>query len=154
MSDLFPPLPAKAYDIIYADPPWFLGNGDKSKPNGIGGNKIVGRHYQTVPTTDLARLPVWQISKKDSLLFLWAVSAMLEDALKLGRNWGFAYKTIAFVWNKEITNTGNYTLPQCEVCLVFKRGKIPVPRGARNIRQYLLEKKQSIHANRIPSVKG
>ena len=28
---------------------------------------------------------------------------------------------------------GFYTLSQCELCLVFKRGAIPQPRGARNV---------------------
>ena len=32
-------------------------------------------------------------------------------------------------------NPGFYTLSQCELCLVFKRGKIPRPRGSRNVRQ-------------------
>jgi len=39
------------------------------------------------------------------------------------------------VWDKQKTNPGFYTLSQCELCLVFKRGRIPQPRGARNIRQ-------------------
>lgn len=30
---------------------------------------------------------------------------------------------------------GRYTLSQTEFCIVFKRGTIPTPRGARNIRQ-------------------
>ena len=28
-------------------------------------------------------------------------------------------------------------MSQCEICIVGKKGKIPKPRGARNIRQYL-----------------
>jgi N6-adenosine-specific RNA methylase IME4 len=32
-------------------------------------------------------------------------------------------------------NPGQYTLSYCELCLVFKRGKIPKPRGARNVKQ-------------------
>ncbi|MDE2802344.1 MAG: MT-A70 family methyltransferase, partial [Chloroflexota bacterium] len=30
-----------------------------------------------------------------------------------------------------------YTLSQCELCLVFKRGRIPFPRGSRNERQLI-----------------
>jgi len=36
-----------------------------------------------------------------------------------------------------IHNPGRYTLSQTEMCLVFKRGRIPSPRGARNIRQLI-----------------
>jgi len=34
-----------------------------------------------------------------------------------------------------VHNPGQYTMSYCELCLVFKRGRIPKPRGARNIRQ-------------------
>jgi N6-adenosine-specific RNA methylase IME4 len=34
-------------------------------------------------------------------------------------------------------NPGRYTLSQTEFCLVFKKGRIPSPRGARNIRQLI-----------------
>ena len=30
-------------------------------------------------------------------------------------------------------------MSQCELCLVFKRGKIPAPRGSRNERQFVSE---------------
>ena len=30
-------------------------------------------------------------------------------------------------------------MSQCELCLVFKHGKIPAPRGARNVRQLVSE---------------
>jgi N6-adenosine-specific RNA methylase IME4 len=53
--------------------------------------------------------------------------------------WGFKYKTVAFVWEKQKTNPGNYTMSQCELCLVGKRGKIPGPRGTRNERQFISE---------------
>ena len=32
-------------------------------------------------------------------------------------------------------------MSQCELCLVFKRGKIPTPRGARNVRQLVTERR-------------
>lgn len=37
---------------------------------------------------------------------------------------------------------GSYTMSQCELCLVFKRGRIPKPRGARNVRQFLSEERR------------
>ena len=47
----------------------------------------------------------------------------------------FEYKTVAFVWDKMNHNPGQYTLSNCELCLLFKKGKIPRPRGARNVQQ-------------------
>ena len=69
------------------------------------------------------------------MLFMWATNPHLDQAMELGRKWGFAWATVAFIWDKQRTNPGFYTLSQCELCLVFKRGKIPAPRGARNVRQ-------------------
>ena len=34
-------------------------------------------------------------------------------------------------------NPGRYTLSYCELCLLFKRGRIPQPRGARNVSQLI-----------------
>ncbi len=47
----------------------------------------------------------------------------------------FYDKTVGFVWNKMLHNPGQYTMSYCELCLIFKRGRIPRPRGARNIKQ-------------------
>jgi N6-adenosine-specific RNA methylase IME4 len=53
--------------------------------------------------------------------------------------WGLDYATVAFVWDKQRTNPGYYTLSQVELCLVGKSGIIPQPRGSRNERQFLSE---------------
>lgn len=71
----------------------------------------------------------------DCLLFMWSDGPHLDEAVSLGKSWGFRWATVAFIWNKETTAPGPYTEGQCEFVLVFKRGKIPVPRGARNVRQ-------------------
>ena len=49
--------------------------------------------------------------------------------------WGFGYKTVGVVWDKQYINPGNYTMSQWELCLIFKRGRIPQPRGSRNVQQ-------------------
>jgi N6-adenosine-specific RNA methylase IME4 len=66
---------------------------------------------------------------------MWVTNPHLAQGIELGRAWGFEYKTVAFVWDKMVHNPGKYTLSYCELCLVFKRGRIPSPRGARNIKQ-------------------
>ena len=134
---LFPPLPTDRYAIIYADPPWdYKGQLQNAGP-GSGDTGGAARHYPTVTLADLKTLDVPSIAADDSLLFLWATSPHLDQAIDLGKAWGFAWATVAFVWDKVRVNPGFYTLSQCELCLVFKRGKIPRPRGARDVRQYL-----------------
>ena len=87
-------------------------------------------------------LDVNSISEDNSLLFMWTTGPQLANAIELGQSWGFEYKTIAFVWDKMIHNPGRYTLSQTELCLVFKKGKIPTPRGARNVYQMIKIKRR------------
>ena len=136
-SWVFPALPAQQFDIIYADPPWHYKG--QLQHAGEGSDETGGavRHYPTVTLDLLKTLDVPRIAADDSLLFLWATNPHLDQAIELGKSWGFAWATVAFVWDKKRTNPGFYTLSQCELCLVFKRGRIPRPRGARNMRQLI-----------------
>lgn len=149
----FPELPLKKYDIIYADPPWdYKGQLQHNGPlrNDTGG---AIKHYNTVTLNDLVKLPVPSITANNCLLFLWTTSPHLDQAIKLGQYWKFQYATIAFVWDKMKTNPGFYTLSQCELCLVFKHGLIPRPRGARNIRQ-LVQEERTTHSTKPHEVRN
>ena len=149
---LFPPLPTQRYAIIYADPPWdYRGQLQHAGPgSGDSGGAI--RHYETVTLSDLRRLDVASIAEVDSLLFLWATSPHLDQAIELGKAWGFDWATVAFVWDKQRVNPGYYTMSQCELCLVFKRGRIPTPRGARNVRQ-LVSQPRGEHSRKPAEVR-
>ena len=147
--------PNKKYDIIYADPPWDI------HPNGDGhftanaGKRTAGTikpDYPMMVGDDIIKLPVINICEADSLLFMWIVSSMFEDALKVGRAWGFEYSTIAFVWEKQIPIAATYTMRDCEICLLFRKGKIPQPRGKRNIRQFL-SCKRGAHSDKPDEVR-
>ena len=147
LPDFYPDLPEKKYDIIYADPPWDYGgkmqfdktgtlesNADLSKKIFISSANF---KYPTVKTKELKKIPIAEISKDDCLLFLWVTNPHLGQGIELGQAWGFDFKTVAFVWNKMVHNPGQYTMSYCEMCLVFKRGRIPKPRGTRNEKQLL-----------------
>ncbi len=90
---------------------------------------------------------VASISEENCLLFMWSSSPHLDQAIQLGKAWGFQWATVAFVWDKQRPNPGFYTMSQCELCLVFRRGKIPQPRGARNMRQ-LVQVKRTRHSEK------
>jgi len=145
LPNLYPELPNKKFDIIYADPPWHY-NGklqfdksSKGKEDIDFSRKIfissATFKYPTLKTSELKEIPIQEIAKDDCLLFMWTSNPHLAQAIELGESWGFEYKTVAFVWDKMNHNPGQYTLSNCELCLVFKRGRIPKPRGARNIKQ-------------------
>ena len=161
LNEVYPKLPIGTYDIIYADPPWDY-NGkmqyDKSsiKTENLGFEKNIfissaAFKYPTLKLRELKELDVKSISADDCLLFMWTTGPQLAYAIELGQAWDFEYKTIAFVWDKLMHNPGRYTLSQTELCLVFKRGRIPAPRGARNIRQ-LIQVPRSNHSEKPENV--
>ncbi len=147
LDELFPPLPNKKYQVIYADPPWDYGGKmqyDKTTIKSENENfekdifiSSASFKYPTVKLKDLMTLPVQDIADTNCILFMWTTGPQLANSIKLGEAWGFEYKTVAFVWDKMVHNPGRYTLSQTEFVLAFKKGNFPTPRGARNVRQLL-----------------
>ena len=108
-----------------------------------GESSTGGAHtnYDTMSTEELMALPVQDIADEDCLLFMWIGSPILITALRVANAWGFRYVTKAFCWDKKTPNPGYYTLSQVEDVLLFKKGKIPTPRGCRKQRQFLSVKR-------------
>lgn len=131
----------KKYEIIYADPAWQYKTKESLAKTSILNGEL-NTHYGTMTIAELGGLPLGSISDKNSMLFMWVVSPMLDDGIELMKKWGFKYSTIAFIWHKQRANPGHYTMSECEICLVGRRGKIPTPRGARNVRQFLSEMRE------------
>ena len=161
LDEFYPTLPKEKYDVIYADPPWDYGGKmqyDKStiKSENIGFEKNIfisaaNFKYPTVKLKQLMKLNLCSISANECILFMWTTGPQMANSIKLGEAWGFEYKTIAFVWDKQVHNPGRYTLSQTEFVLAFKRGKFPTPRGARNIRQ-LISFKRGKHSEKPEDV--
>ena len=98
----------QGFKIIYAKPPWHI---DDTTPPGTRSTepRHSPRHY-----TDIADLEVDRISAWNSALFMWVPGPLMPEAIMVMDEWGFPYRTIAFVW--AITN--------------WQRGDIQ--RGAKN----------------------
>ena len=164
LEELYPTLPNKKYQVIYADPPWDYGGKmqyDKTtiKGENIGFEKKIflssaGFKYPTLKLKQLKTLDVKSIADDDCILFMWTTGPQLANSVELGEAWGFEYKTVAFVWDKMIHNPGRYTLSQTEFVLVFKKGKIPQPRGARNVRQMVAVPRGKHSEKPIEVIKG
>lgn len=160
----YPELPSKKYDVIYADPPWDYGGKvqfDKSLTKSQNPNykkniflSSACFKYPTVKTSELAKMPIPNITNKDCILFMWTTNPHLAQAIELGKKWGFDYRTVAFVWHKGNHNPGQYTLSYCELCLLFKKGKIPRPRGARNIKQFVNVRREKHSEKPIEVLRG
>jgi N6-adenosine-specific RNA methylase IME4 len=145
LSELYPPLPETKFDVVYCDPPWDYGGKLQFDKSSASAEKIdlsrkifissASFKYPTLKLKELVKLDLDSISNDDCLLFMWTTNPHLTQAIELGQSWGFEYRTVAFVWDKMTHNPGQYTMSNCELCLVFKKGKIPTPRGARNVQQ-------------------
>lgn len=137
------------YQIIYADPPWKYG--------GSGGTKWrrADEYYPTMSFAELRSMRdgILSIADEDCLLFMWVVSPELKRCLEVGEAWGFKYITVAFVWYKERANVGNYTMPQCELCLLFKRGKIPADRVRNPGQKQFISEPITIHSRKPACVR-
>lgn len=147
LPELYPDLPQNKYDIIYADPPWDYGGKMQFDKSSVRAENMDWKKnifiscanfkYPTLKIHELKKIPIQSIANANCLLFMWVTNPHLANGIELGNSWGFEYKTVAFVWDKMAHNPGKYTMSYCELCLVFKKGKIPTPRGTRNEKQLL-----------------
>lgn len=144
MTDPFAGLPRGHFGAILADPPW---------PFATWSHKGQGRsgeaHYSTMSHEDIYAMPVGDLARSDSVLFLWVVQTQLEQAAELVGRWGFALKSIAFVWIKGSSlplfpddqraqmGMGKWTRAESEQCWLATRGR-PARLNA-DVRQAILE---------------
>ncbi len=114
-----PALPDTTYRIIYCDPPWKYDDTGVTTSPSYGGTKW---HYPSMTAEELCALPVGAMADADSVLFMWATSPKLPEALRLIEAWGFDYKT-SFVWDKVKHNFGYYNSVRHEFLLIAGRGR-------------------------------
>jgi N6-adenosine-specific RNA methylase IME4 len=110
------PLPQGPFELIYADPPWQLGN-----PEGAFAPE---NHYPTLPLAEIMALAV--PAAASAVLFLWAVNCLLPQALQVMAAWGFSYVT-DFVWVKNSIGLGRWARNRHELLLLGSRGGHSAP---------------------------
>lgn len=122
------------YKIIYADPAWKYNDSCLNRGGAL-------RHYDTMSIESIKNLNIKDISDNDSVLFIWATMPLIKEALDVITEWGFTYKTCAFVWVKtnkltDVSQTsflpsdsfdsfmgmGSWTRSNAEICLLATRG--------------------------------
>ena len=107
------------YDVIIADPPWRF---ESRTPEG----KDKSPKYPTMPLKDIKELPVRNISHAGTVLFLWATSPMLPEALATMAAWGFRYRS-SLVWVKDRIGTGYWARNRHELVLIGGRSAARAP---------------------------
>jgi N6-adenosine-specific RNA methylase IME4/ParB-like chromosome segregation protein Spo0J len=135
-----PPLPTEPFELLYADPPWQLGNPD--------GPNAPENHYPTLPLSEIKQLTA--PATDNACLFLWAVNCLLPQALELIDAWGFSYKT-NLVWVKPSIGLGVWTRNRHELLLFATRGRIDVPDPERRP-DSVLEAARGAHSQKPQAV--
>ncbi|MGQ0563323.1 MAG: MT-A70 family methyltransferase, partial [Gemmatimonadota bacterium] len=118
-----PAPPVGRYDVIYADPPWRY---EYVKTE----SRAIENHYPTMSREEIAALSVPAID--DCVLFLWATSPKLADAMYVIQEWRFVYRTCA-VWDKGQIGMGYYFRQQHELLLVATRGNPGTPEPSERV---------------------
>jgi N6-adenosine-specific RNA methylase IME4 len=83
------------YGTILIDPPWRFAN----RTGKMAPEHRRLRRYHTMSFEEIGNLPVGQLAKANSHLYLWCPNALLFEALTIMKQWGFTYKT-NIVWYK------------------------------------------------------
>lgn len=109
------------WSLIYADPPWRY---DAAPPDPE--MRAIESHYPTMSLDEIKALPIPRIVTDDAVLFLWATSPKLEEAIGVLNAWGFRYRT-CMVWVKDRIGLGYYARQRHELLLIGTRGNPPVP---------------------------
>lgn len=122
LEETTPDPPEGAYRVIYADPPWKYGDALAISKDGTGESYgPADAHYPQMSIEELCALPIADLAEDNAVLFLWATAPLLEDAFRVVKAWGFAYKT-NFVWDKVKHNMGHYSSVRHEHLLLCTRG--------------------------------
>lgn len=148
-SGPFAGLPRNHFGVIEADPAWswvsFSGKG-------AAPHRTAEAPYPVMTLDEMKALPVADIAAKDCLLHMWVIGSHLDQAIELGRHWGFTYKSDGFVWVKTGKNDpavrpismGKWVRKQVEYGLLFSRGK--PSRQDAGVRQLIEAEDQVIYA--------
>lgn len=111
------------YDLVYLDPHWDI----------LG--KIRDNFGKSLSAENLKNISVPDIVYDRSLLFMWSTSDKLNEALDLGKAWGFEFVGVPFIWKKQ----SNADLSQVEFVLLFKHGNMLYPRMTKDFQQIIRE---------------
>lgn len=105
--------PTSAFGVVVADPPW------QFKDKLPGGGRGAEKHYSTMTLEDIEDFELPPL-ERDSILFLWRVASMQQEALSIANRWGFKVSS-EIVWCKPVIGMGHYVRNAHETCLICTR---------------------------------
>ena len=89
-------LAGTVYDVLLADPPWEY---DQRMGRGVAED-----HYSVMDQAAIEGLELPALSQ-EAVLYLWATSPLLPEALRVLEAWGFKYKS-SLCWVKNNVGVG------------------------------------------------
>ena len=127
----------RKYKCVLADPPWEYRVWSKK-----GSGRSAERHYPCMTIPEICALPVAELAAPDCALFMWVTFPVLPWAFDVIKEWGFTYKSVAFVWVKRnpkspgwFVGLGHWTRANAEICILATKGN--PRRVAADVRQVI-----------------
>ena len=141
------------FSTLMLDPPWrFINRTGKVAPE----HRRLAR-YETLSLAELGQLPVGDLAKPESHIYLWCPNALLADGLHLLEAWGFTYKT-NLIWYKvrkdggpDGRGVGFYFRNVTEMVLFGIRGKMRTLAPGRRQTNIIIHRKRE-HSWKPPTL--
>lgn len=137
ISNQDPLLPKTKFPIILCDPPWQYEHIETE-------SRAIENQYPTMTLQEICEMSISDIAMDDCLIFMWATSPKLKEAMEVLDAWGFDYRT-NFVWVKDKIGMGYYGRQKHELLLIAKKGDIPAP-APENRRASVIEAVRGKHS--------
>lgn len=138
-------LPPGQFNVLLADPPWQYDFAETDSRN------LDVNQYPTLPVEQICDYrdddgrSIAEAIAPDAVLFLWATSPKLTEALQVVEAWGFDYRTSA-VWVKDRVGMGYYVREQHEWLLIARRADFPPPPNESDRRSSVIQAPRGAHS--------
>ena len=129
-------LPEGEYSLIYCDPPWRY---EHVKTE----SRAIENQYPTMSLEEIQALPA--PAADDCVLFMWATSPKLHEAMSVIDAWDFTYRTCA-VWVKDRIGMGYYFRQRHELLLVATKGAPGAPASESSRHDSVIEAPRQRHS--------
>jgi len=122
VAEAAPLVTGRRYPVILADPPWRY----EHTPTD---SRAIENHYPTMVLDDICALPIADVRAPTAVIFLWATSPKLYEAMRVLDSWGFTYRT-CMIWVKPSIGMGYYARQRHELLLIATAGTMVRPAPA------------------------
>jgi N6-adenosine-specific RNA methylase IME4 len=128
------PLPEGQFSLIYADPPWRY---EHSRTP----NREIENQYPTMTLEEIKKIEV--PAAEHCILYLWATTPKLKEAMEVMQEWGFDYRS-SMVWIKDKVGMGYWARGKHELLLIGRKGKAKPPHEFNRLESVIAEEEGTV----------